>query len=328
MLYVGMSVVIYVVLDRYSFRSVPADSVLLPLVGDVWLLLQVPLSVLLCLLLLVSVAPTSLGADLLSNIGPELKGFHGYGEIVAASAVVGFHLSTNFVVAHELMHRPGKFWKSCSRLLLMMFGDAQFQEAHIFGHHANVGTPRDPATARRGEPLYGFVIRSTIGQWKEAYAYEGNRLRRRRWLERLAENRVLRGNIGSLLLFVGVEIFFGLVGLLSYVIVAGTAKLLLEAINYIQHYGLVRHKGVRNNASYSWESDGLGSSLILFNLTRHSQHHQKPLLSCGRLEHCSHSPQLRGGYMLTLLICFVPKLWFRTVHPAIDQLEQVRGSPQ
>lgn len=326
LLYAFVSIIIYLVFDRFPYHSIPAYSALSTKISNVWLLLQIPFTLVLEIMLFASIAPLSPGAEAVNILGLKLQGLHSFGEILSASLVVGFHLSTGFVVAHEMMHRRGKFWKACSRLLLMMNADAHFQEAHIFGHHANVGTPHDPATARRGESLYHFFIRSTLGQWQEAFNYECHRLRNLKTWKQMISNRVLRGNFGSLLLMALIGYFFGLVATLSYLVVVFMAKFLLEAINYIQHYGLVRQKGIRVDPSHSWENGSLASSLILFNLTRHAQHHQQPLRSYEKLEYNALSPQIKGGYMLAILTAFIPPLWFQTMHPLLDDPERIKAS--
>jgi alkane 1-monooxygenase len=327
--YAGGCIVIYLVLDRFSYRSVPEISDPFNWISGFWLLLQIPLSVLLILLLFARMDVAIFGVPLIrDDINLRLQSLEGKIEILFASGVVGFHLSTNFVVAHELMHRRGKLWKTCSRFLLMMVGDAHFQEAHIYGHHANVGTSQDPATARRGESLYHFLICSTVGQWREAYSHECRRLSDKNILRRLTLNRVIRGNLGSLLFLGIVGWLFGIFAIICYVIVMVIAKTLLEAINYIQHYGLVRSKGVRANMSPSWESDGLGSSLILFNLTRHTQHHQDPRITWDKRQFFDQSLQIKGGYMLAILVSFIPRLWFNSVDPILDRFNEMKKSSE
>ena len=104
----------------------------------------------------------------------------------------------------------------------------------------------------------------------------------------------------------------------SYILVALVAKFLLESINYIQHYGLKRQEGERISLSHSWESNALASSLILFKLTHHAQHHIKPNITHDKLEFSIHSPSLPRGYMAALLTCFIPSRWFRSMHPILD----------
>ncbi len=310
--YLAFAIAFYVLTDNFTpgLTGVPLQKH--AAAYNTFLLLQIPLSVALLLVLV-----GKLGADawgmrwLASATGLSVEGFRSPGQALAASIAVGFHLASSTVVAHELMHRHSPFWKACSRVLLTLIGDAHFQEAHLYGHHANVGTPRDPASARRGEPLYPFILRSTVGQWREAYAFENHRLRAHGRLGRLPRHRPLRANLVSLELLWLVGLFLGLGAFAGYLLVMIISKVLLEAINYVQHYGLVREPGVRVQARHSWDSDSRGSSMVLFNLTRHAEHHMHPARPFWELDHASGAPRLARGYMLSILISLVPPLWFR-----------------
>jgi hypothetical protein len=314
--YIAFAVAAYVLSDNFTPPLTGVPEKKHATANNLFLLLQIPLSAALVLLLVLK-----LGADsaamrwLASTTGLSVSGFGSPGQALAACVAVGFHLSSNTVVAHEFMHRRSAFWKGCSRILLTLVGDAHFQEAHVYGHHANVGTARDPASARRGEPFYRFLLRSTVGQWREAYAFERHRLRGHGWFGRLMRNRPLRGNLTSLELLWLALLFLGPGAAAGYLLVMIIAKVLLEAINYVQHYGLAREPGTKVEARNSWDSTSRGSSLILFNLTRHADHHQHPGKPFWELENPSGAPQLVRGYMLSIGIALIPPLWFRYMDP-------------
>jgi fatty acid desaturase len=293
------------------------------------LLLQLPLAVVMLITLVSQLEPGSGSARWVSGVvGQPATGYDSFGQGMAAAAAVGFFLSTNVVVAHELMHRRSRFWKSCSRLLLIITGDAQFQEAHLYGHHANVATPRDPAAARRGESLYRFSIRSTAGQWLDAYAFERKRLRDSKGLGKLVRNRVLRGNLATAGLLALTGSFVGTHAMLGYLLVMIMSKFLLESLNYIQHYGLVRDRGMKVQPKHSWDCSSRGASMALFNLTRHSEHHANPTLPFWELENHEEAPQLIHGYILTFFVALIPPFWFRYMEPRLQALEGQVAGPQ
>jgi fatty acid desaturase len=315
-------VVAYILSDNFtpSLTSIPTRKH--TALNNALLLLQIPATVGLLLVLMCKLGPEAEPARWISKlVGRPLAGLDSTGQIVAACTACGFFLSANTAVAHECMHRRSVFWKSCSRILLVLTGDAQFQEAHLYGHHANVATHRDPATARRFESLYRFIIRSTVGQWLEAYRFERKRLRARGGLGKALENRVLRGNLASAALLALAGLSFGVDAALGYLLVMVTTKFLLEAINYMQHYGLVRERGTKVQPIHSWDSNGRGATMALFNLTRHADHHANPTLPFWDLKNHQEAPQLIHGYLATFFITLIPPLWYRYMEPRLASVQ-------
>ena len=143
----------------------------------------------------------------------------------------------------------------------------------MYAHHANVGTVLDAATARRGESVYRFFIRSTLGQYRESWAIEGQRLRSKGKPLVSLHNRVITGVLMSLVYGVLCYLAAGITGAVIYVVIAVTAKYLFETINYIEHYGVVRVPGTQVKPRHSWDCDTRLSSNALLNLARHADHH-------------------------------------------------------
>ncbi|WP_394826131.1 fatty acid desaturase [Pendulispora albinea] len=312
--YLLFAINMYVLVDNFTPPLTRIQTKREAPLNDLYLFLQVPLSALLLCIYLFKIRLMILGGAPLPGwavLGFPLAPFSTIGETLAAGFAIGFHCGSNVVVAHEMMHRSSTFWRACSRTLLVMTGDAQFQEAHLYGHHSAVGTLADPATARRGEGFYRFLLRSTVGQWKEAYAFEQTRLRKEHGIAKWVKNRVLRGNAASLLLLGAVTWSCGLLGMTGYVIVMVITKAVLESVNYIQHYGLTREPGSKVEPQHSWECASRGSSMYLFNLTRHAQHHAVPRKPYWELEVQPTPYRLPHGYMLAIWIALIPRLWFR-----------------
>jgi alkane 1-monooxygenase len=309
--YLLFAVGMYIVVDNFTPPLTSMQSQREAHLNNVYLFLQIPLSMTLIGVCLVKIRLMNTGAGSVTVLDLPLAPFSTAGQALATAFAIGFHCGSNVVVAHEMMHRNSTFWKACSRVLLVMTGDAQFQEAHLYGHHSAVATSSDPATARRGEGLYRFLVRSTVGQWKEAYEFERIRLRRRRGLARWANHRVLRGNLATLLL-IGIVIWLcGPLGTAGYIVIMVVTKTVLESVNYIQHYGLTREPGFKVEAHHSWECDSRGSSMYLYNLTRHAEHHTAPRKPFWELRVQPTPYRLPHGYMFAIIMALIPRLWFR-----------------
>jgi alkane 1-monooxygenase len=211
-----------------------------------------------------------------------------------------------FVAAHEMIHSRNARERALGLALLGSVFYMHFRIAHVYGHHRRAATRDDPATARLGEGLYAFLLRSVIGQLYEAWQFDAPRRHRR------------------MIRYVGVEALFmvvlALLGwrVLAFVIaVALIAVVLLESFNYVAHYGLERRIGPDGRAErlspqHSWNSARRMNNASLFNMGRHSDHHRRITQSYEGLELLSGESQLPSGYAAALLTALVPPLW-RTI---------------
>lgn len=241
--------------------------------------------------------------------------YHFVGAILGSGfAVVGY--GTN--VAHELTHRTADPAAMIGgRWLLAMGCMADFSIEHVYGHHMHVGTRRDPATALRGENVYAFVLRSTIDGHKSAWNLEASRLRKRGQSVFSFRNRMLRGYLMSLSI---AGMFFaagGWAGVLVFLAQAAWAKTVLEIVNYMEHYGLVRIEGKPVMPRHSWNTNKWMSALVLYSLTRHSAHHEKGDVPFWHLKPYVEAPTMPYGYLTTILITMIPPLWFRVMAPKL-----------
>jgi alkane 1-monooxygenase len=194
-----------------------------------------------------------------------------------------------------------------------------FRIAHVFGHHRRAATAEDPATARLGQGLYAFLVRSVAGQLREAWTFEAQRLRRIGHPPIGIESRMVRYfAIEALFLFViGLA---SLRALLFLLVVAAIAVTLLESFNYVAHYGLSRRVGddrrpERLAPQHSWNSARSMNNAALFNMGRHSDHHRRMTRSYQGLEPLARAAELPSGYAAALLTALVPPLWRRIMDP-------------
>lgn len=236
-----------------------------------------------------------------------------------AGLVVALGLGTAIAinVAHELMHRPGRPERGLAALVMATATYTHFCVEHVHGHHRNLGTHRDPATARRGESLYQFLPRTLAGGLRSAWTIETARVGVG-W-----SNRLVRYGVAQLVLFIGIGATLGVPGLLAFLGQSAVAVLMLETINYVEHYGLVRTIAPtgtpeRVQPRHSWNSGHAVSNWMLLNLARHSDHHANAGRAFPDLRTIDDAPQLPAGYSAMMLLATVPPVWFRVMEPRVE----------
>lgn len=228
-------------------------------------------------------------------------------------------------VGHELGHRNNRFDEFLGEILLLTSLDTHFLPYHNAGHHFNVATPKDAATARKNEIVYLFWIRSHFQSYYQAWETENRRLKNsgRNWFH--LQNRMLIYTICNILLLVGIFFLFGLNTLLAFTAAAVFGILLLETVNYIEHYGLLRKQNEKGRyervkRTHSWNSDHRIGMLMLFNLSRHSDHHYNGSKHYQLLKSLPESPQMPTGYPGMMLVALVPPLWFSIMNKKIQDI--------
>lgn len=228
-------------------------------------------------------------------------------------------------VAHELGHRTKRWERDLSRALLLTSLYMHFIIEHNRGHHRRVATPEDPASARYGEAIYAFWFRSILFSWRSAWGIEVERLRKAGQVPLGPRNEMLQAIAWQGLLLLAIGRLFGTSPLLAFLAAAFIGILLLETVNYIEHYGLRRKRGSaggygRVQHVHSWNSDHLLGRILLFELTRHSDHHWKASKKYQGLNSLEQAPQLPTGYPGTMVLSLVPPLFFRVMHPRLAAL--------
>ena len=224
-----------------------------------------------------------------------------------------------FVAAHEMIHSRNASWRALGLALLGSVFYMHFRIAHVYGHHRRAATFEDPASARLGEGLYAFLLRSVVGQFRESWAFEARRRRH-------AGHRVI--GIGNrMVLYITIEtsflltvMFVNLHSLGFLLAVAVLSVTLLETFNYVAHYGLTRRAKANGRLEpllplHSWNSVRRMNNAALFNMGRHSDHHRRTTRPYERLEALPGAPQLPSGYAAGLLTALVPPLWHRVMDP-------------
>ena len=229
-------------------------------------------------------------------------------------------------VGHELGHRTVRFEQQLAKTLLLTSLYMHFYIEHNRGHHKRVSTPEDPSSARPGESVYAFYLRSIIGSWRSAWEIS-NRERIKKnipWWH--PKNEMLMFQLIQIAFVALIVLAFGLLTALWFVCAAVIGFLLLETVNYIEHYGLQRRKTgadsyERPRPAHSWNSDHVVGRLVLFELSRHSDHHYMASRKYQILKHHEDAPQMPTGYPGMMILSLIPPLWFSVMDPRTRQLQ-------
>jgi alkane 1-monooxygenase len=245
----------------------------------------------------------------------ELSLLENLGLAMTMAMVSGIAINT----AHELGHKRKQLEKWLSKVALAPTGYGHFFIEHNRGHHVRVATPEDPASSRLGESLWAFFPRTVAGSLTSAWELEKarlNRLGKSPWT--LRHNDILQAWAMTVVLFGALIAGFGpeVAPWLALQAVVGFS--LLEVVNYLEHYGLLRQKREdgryeRCQPEHSWNSNNVSSNILLYHLQRHSDHHANPVRRYQALRHFDEAPELPSGYATMILLAYFPPLWRRVM---------------
>ena len=236
---------------------------------------------------------------------------------------LGIVLGTNGInVGHELGHRQNSPERFLGKLLLLPSFYMHFYIEHNFGHHVHAATREDPATARLNQSVYSFWFTSVFRQYFNAWKLQKQLLRKQKKAFWSLKNDMLWYQLIGLTYLIAVFVLFDIKGLLFAISSGIVGILLLETVNYIEHYGLLRNKlpsgrYERVREIHSWNSNHVMGRIILYELTRHSDHHYKSSKKYQLLDYHDISPQMPFGYPTSMVMSFIPPLWFRVMNPRI-----------
>jgi alkane 1-monooxygenase len=230
-------------------------------------------------------------------------------------------------VAHELGHRNTKFEQTLAKSLLLTSLYIHFFIEHNKGHHKNVATPEDPSSARYNEPIYLFFGRTIIFSYLSAWKIANNEMRKKGLPILHLKNEMLQAHLIQFALVA--LIFFMFTPLITayFLAAAFIGILLLETVNYIEHYGLQRKQNASGNYEralpiHSWNSSHPIGRLMLFELSRHSDHHYLASRKYQILQHHDDAPQLPTGYPGSMILALVPPVWFYVMNKKIKDIEK------
>ncbi len=231
---------------------------------------------------------------------------------------------------HELGHKNSRFEKLLAKIVLAIPAYGHFTIEHNRGHHRDVSTPADPASARMGESIYSFARREIPSAFHRAWQIEKERLELRGKSVWHRSNAILQSYALTAVLSVSLILLFGWTVIPFLLIHNLFAYWQLTSANYVEHYGLLRERDVRGRYErcqphHSWNSNHILSNLVLFHLERHSDHHANPLRRYQSLRHFEDLPSLPNGYFGMYVLAYIPWLWFYVMDKRLMALPHVRG---
>ncbi len=254
------------------------------------------------------------GGGTLPGIDGSLALVDKLGLAVSVGMVAGIGINT----AHELGHKKKEHERWFARVALSQTFYGHFYIEHNRGHHARVATPEDPASARLGETLWEFLPRTMSGSLRSAWRLEKKRFDRQGKSHWSIKNDLFNAWAFSVVLWGGLMIAFGW-QILPFLIIQALAGIwLLESVNYLEHYGMKRRvletgRPERVNPSHSWNSNNIGTNVLLYHLQRHSDHHANPTRRYQALRDSKDAPVLPTGYAGMIVLACVPQVWRRVM---------------
>lgn len=253
---------------------------------------------------------------------PNLTSTQLIGRVIGMGLMCG---TLGINIGHELGHRNNRFDEFLGEILLLSSLDTHFLPYHNAGHHLNVATPNDAATARKNECIYTFWIRSHFTSYLQAWQLENKRMKlsNRSWFH--IQNRMLIYTLANIMLLTSIFYFYNAFVLVCFLAAAIIGILLLESVNYIEHYGLLRKKNENGRyekvkRTHSWNSDHVIGKLMLFNLSRHSDHHYNGSKHYQILKSLPESPQMPTGYPGMVISALIPPLWFSVMNKKLEEI--------
>ncbi|MFN8089384.1 MAG: alkane 1-monooxygenase [Mycobacterium sp.] len=256
----------------------------------------------------------------------------GWAAKIGLALTVGMLGGTGINAAHEMGHKKDSLERWLAKITLAQTWYGHFYIEHNRGHHVRVATPEDPASARFGETFWEFLPRSVWGSVRSALKLEAARIRRQGrspWDPRTyLSNDVLNAWLMSIVLWGALIAVFG-PGLVPFMVIQAVFGFsMLEAVNYLEHYGLLRQRGENGRYErcaphHSWNSDHLVTNLFLYHLQRHSDHHANPTRRYQTLRSMDGAPELPSGYATLIGVTYLPWVWRRMMDHRV--LEHYNG---
>ncbi|MFT7022766.1 MAG: alkane 1-monooxygenase [Rhodococcus sp. (in: high G+C Gram-positive bacteria)] len=264
-------------------------------------------------------------ADNLSWLG--IDGGLGMISKIGLAISVGVMGGVGINTAHEMGHKKDSLERWLSKVTLAQTFYGHFYIEHNRGHHVRVATPEDPASAKFGESFWKFLPRSVWGSLKSSWHIEKTRMERLGKSTWNIRNDVLNAWLMSVVLFGALTAVFG-VSILPFLLIQAVYGFsLLETVNYLEHYGLLRAKTKsgryeRCAPEHSWNSDHIVTNIFLYHLQRHSDHHANPTRRYQILRSMEGAPNLPSGYASMISLAYFPPIWRKVMdHRVIEHYD-------
>jgi len=239
--------------------------------------------------------------------------------LIGAIISSGLWAGLGIIYGHELSHnkKEGFF---VSRLIMALSGASHFTYAHVYNHHLDLGHEDDPATAPRGRNVYLHTWLSHAGQSKFSFDMEAKKLKNQGKSFINKDNRWLLGylySLPSIFLFIWSG---GVIGLLALATVWILSNFLLEALNFMGHYGLIRKDGPVEHR-HSWDNDSVFTSWFFIEIGRQCDHHVRGETYFWELDDVG-GPNYGIGYFTLFVLTLYPPLFKKFVQKNLDNWDK------
>ena len=264
-----------------------------------------------------------LGLFLFSLQDPSLVAFDIVGRILSMGLLTTFAIN----LGHELGHHDSLKDQFLAKIMLLTSLMMHFFIEHNRGHHKNVATLEDPSTARKNESVYAFWIRAISNEYISAWHLEKKKMQILGLPNISFRNEMIQFHLIQATFLWLVIYFFGWQICLYFFATSVVAYVSFETVQYIEHYGLLRKQNTKGRyerveVHHSWNSNHVFGRLMMFNLSRHSDHHFRPAKKYQKLNHQSKAPQLPTGYPGMMILSLFHPLWFWLMNKRIKCYEE------
>lgn len=225
-------------------------------------------------------------------------------QLVGAVVSTGIFAGIGIIYGHELAHTKG-FSFVIARWMMGLSGSSHFCYAHVYNHHLELGCEDDPATSPRGRSLYAHFPKSYFGQSKFLYSMEKHRLERLGVPFLSWQNRWIRGYAMSLPTLFLFWMAGGWLGICAMLLIWMISNFELEALNYLEHYGLIREKGQPIDYRHSWDNSTAFTSWFFIEIGRQADHHDRGETHFWELDEVG-APNTGMGYFTLFALALVP----------------------
>jgi hypothetical protein len=245
-------------------------------------------------------------------------------QLIGACLSSGIFAGIGIIYGHELAHTKG-FSFVIARWMMALSGKAHFCYAHVYNHHLELGHKDDPATAPRGRSIYAHLPLSGLGQSKFLFNMEKQRLQRLDKSFLSWQNRWIRGYAMS---FPTVLLFWfagGWIGMAALGALWLVANFELEALNYLEHYGLIREKGQPIDYRHSWDNNTAFTSWFFIEIGRQGDHHDRGETHFWELDDVG-APNCGRGYFSLFALTLIPSIWHKYMDEQLGKWDKEMAS--
>ena len=239
--------------------------------------------------------------------------------LVGATLSTALWAGLGIIYGHELSHNRKEGFLA-SRLIMALSGASHFTYAHVYNHHLDLGHEDDPATAPRGRNVYTHTWLSHMGQSKFSYDLESNRLKKQNKTLLNFDNRWIVGYLYSLPTIVLFVWTGGVIGIIALLFVWSISNFLLEALNFMGHYGLIRKDGPVEYR-HSWDNDNIFTSWFFIEIGRQCDHHVRGETYFWELDDVK-GPNYGIGYFSLFILTLIPRLFRKFVQKHLDNWDK------